>query len=66
MAKIDARRVGAVLADPPAAIRVALLHGDDSGLVREDRTILYPVRDDIPIMLVDESIPLDSSDFRSS
>jgi DNA polymerase-3 subunit delta len=35
MAKIDARRVGAVLADPPPSIRVALLHGDDSGLVRE-------------------------------
>ena len=29
------------------------------GLVREDGTVLYPVRDDIPIMLVDEAIPLD-------
>ena len=27
-------------------------------LVREDGTVLYPVRDDIPIMLIDESIPL--------
>jgi uncharacterized protein YbaR (Trm112 family) len=27
-------------------------------LVREDGALLYPVRDDIPIMLVDESIPL--------
>lgn len=27
-------------------------------LVREDRTVLYPVRDDIPIMLIDESIQL--------
>jgi uncharacterized protein YbaR (Trm112 family) len=27
-------------------------------LVREDGTLLYPVRDDIPIMLIDESIPL--------
>ncbi|MBT8487656.1 MAG: hypothetical protein HKN72_11440 [Gemmatimonadetes bacterium] len=27
-------------------------------LVREDGTALYPVRDDIPIMLIDESIPL--------
>ena len=27
-------------------------------LVREDGTFLYPVRDDIPIMLIDESIPL--------
>lgn len=28
------------------------------GLVREDGAVLYPVRDDIPIMLIDESIPL--------
>ena len=27
-------------------------------LVREDGTALYPVRDDIPIMLIDESISL--------
>lgn len=27
-------------------------------LVREDGQVLYPVRDDIPIMLIDESIPL--------
>ena len=27
-------------------------------LVREDGKFLYPVRDDIPIMLIDESIPL--------
>lgn len=31
------------------------LHG---GLVREDRALLYPVQDDIPIMLVDEAIEL--------
>jgi uncharacterized protein YbaR (Trm112 family) len=28
------------------------------GLVRKDGSVLYPVRDDIPIMLIDESIPL--------
>lgn len=28
------------------------------GLVREDGAVLYPVRDDIPIMLINESIPL--------
>jgi uncharacterized protein YbaR (Trm112 family) len=28
------------------------------GLVREDGTVLYPVRDDIPIMLIDAAIPL--------
>lgn len=31
----------------------------DGGLVREDGQVLYPVRDDIPIMLIDESIELD-------
>lgn len=29
-----------------------------AGLVREDGTVLYPVRDDIPVMLVDEALPL--------
>jgi uncharacterized protein YbaR (Trm112 family) len=28
------------------------------GLIREDGRYLYPVRDDIPIMLVEEAIPL--------
>ena len=31
----------------------------DGGLVREDDKILYPVREDIPIMLIDEAIELD-------
>lgn len=31
------------------------------GLVREDGLFLYPVRDDIPIMLIDEAIPLEES-----
>ena len=30
------------------------------GLIREDGRYLYPVRDDIPIMLIDEAIPLSS------
>ena len=30
----------------------------DGGLVREDGAYLYPIRDDIPIMLVDEAITL--------
>lgn len=29
------------------------------GLVRQDRTILYPIVDDIPVLLVDDAIPLD-------
>ena len=28
------------------------------GLVREDGAYLYPVRDDIPVMLIGEAIPL--------
>ena len=41
-------------------------HGDavsepiDEGLIREDDKVLYPVRDDIPIMLIDEAIELDA------
>ena len=31
----------------------------DAGLVREDKAYMYPIRDDIPIMLIDEAIPLD-------
>lgn len=30
----------------------------DGGLVRADGRYLYPIRDDIPIMLVEEAIPL--------
>ncbi|MCL4178897.1 MAG: Trm112 family protein [Verrucomicrobia bacterium] len=32
----------------------------DGGLMREDRKYLYPVRGDIPVLLVDEAIPMDS------
>ncbi|MFW5775033.1 MAG: Trm112 family protein [Chitinivibrionales bacterium] len=28
----------------------------DAGLVREDKKYLYPIRQDIPIMLIDEAI----------
>ncbi len=31
----------------------------DAGLLREDGAYLYAIRDDIPIMLIDESIPMD-------
>ena len=31
----------------------------DGGLLREDAQYMYPVRDDIPIMLIDEAVPYD-------
>jgi uncharacterized protein YbaR (Trm112 family) len=31
----------------------------DSALLREDKKFLYPIREDIPIMLIDEAIPYD-------
>ena len=33
----------------------------DAGLVREDGKILYPIREDIPIMLIDEAIELNAA-----
>ncbi|MFP6596793.1 MAG: hypothetical protein VCC01_04990 [Candidatus Hydrogenedentota bacterium] len=32
----------------------------DGGLLREDQAYLYIIRDDIPVMLVDEAIPYDA------
>ena len=32
----------------------------DGGLLREDRAYLYIIRDDIPVMLIDEAIPYDA------
>lgn len=31
----------------------------DGGLLRADKKILYPIREDIPVMLIEEGIPLD-------
>lgn len=31
----------------------------DGGLMRADKKILYPIRQDIPVMLIEEGIPLD-------
>ena len=30
----------------------------DAGFIREDRKFLYPIRNNIPVLLIDESIPL--------
>ncbi len=32
----------------------------DAGLLREDKKYFYPIREDIPIMLIDEAISFDS------
>jgi len=34
----------------------------DGGLIREDGVYMYPIQDDIPVMLIDEAIPLDQLD----
>jgi uncharacterized protein len=31
----------------------------DGGLIREDKTILYPIVREIPVLLIDEGIPLE-------
>jgi uncharacterized protein YbaR (Trm112 family) len=31
----------------------------DGGLLRADKKILYPVREDIPVMLIEEGIPVE-------
>jgi uncharacterized protein YbaR (Trm112 family) len=31
----------------------------DGGLLRADRKILYPIREDIPVMLIEEGIPVE-------
>jgi uncharacterized protein YbaR (Trm112 family) len=36
------------------------------GLIRSDKKLLYPVRDGIPLMLIDEGICLDSSQVSAS
>lgn len=36
------------------------LTADNSGLVCDNCRLLYEIRDDIPIMLIDEAKPLDS------
>ena len=33
----------------------------DTGLLRKDGKYLYPIREDIPIMLIDEALPMDQT-----
>ncbi len=37
----------------------------DGGLLREDHKFLYPIRDEIPIMLEDEAIPFEGFDGKT-
>lgn len=32
----------------------------DGGLIRADRKVLYPIREDIPVMLIEEGIPIEN------
>ncbi len=34
-------------------------HAIQGGLIRQDGTLLYPIIDDIPVMLIEEAIPLE-------
>jgi len=45
----------------PRCKKQVRLNQDSSGLVCAQCRLLYPIRDDIPIMLADEAVPLDSS-----
>ena len=55
------RMLNRAIAAGEVKTRDGQLVGDriEEGLVREDNGVLYPVRDSIPIMLIDEAIPLD-------
>ena len=35
----------------------------DGGLLRKDKTVAYPIRDQIPIMLIEEGILIEESDL---
>ena len=36
------------------------LNADKNGLICEDCRLIYEIKDDIPVMLVDEALPLDA------
>jgi uncharacterized protein YbaR (Trm112 family) len=53
-------RLNAAIGDGRAKNRGGVTLSDPvpEGLVREDGLFVYPIRDDIPIMLIDEAIPV--------
>ncbi len=55
------RRINAAIRDGRLLNRAGKsLEGSlDGGLVREDGAILYPINDDIPVLLRDDGIPLE-------
>lgn len=55
LSKVNAAIAGAMLKSRSGQVVAGELA---SALVREDGALMYPVRDDIPIMLVDEAIDL--------
>ncbi len=53
--ELNQRIAGGALANRAGqTVRVPI----EGGLVREDGKYLYPIRDNIPVMLIDEAIPL--------
>ncbi len=49
-----------ILACPKCKGSLDVWQGDDDGLLCRACSLVYPVRDDIPVMLIDEAIPLDT------
>lgn len=56
MAKVNAAIQAGTLKNRAGAL---ISEKADGGLVREDGAYMYLIRDDIPIMLIDEAVPLD-------
>ncbi|MCI0527989.1 MAG: Trm112 family protein [Nitrospira sp.] len=52
------RELLAILACPKCKSDVQLSSKGD-GLICENCQVMYPIREDIPVMLIDEAIPLD-------